>query len=58
MKSWGRAETAVKLMDMEFPVEDAVEAARQCGDVPRALRYLKQECPVCTGEKPMGQVLI
>ena len=55
-QSWGRAETAIKLIDMDFSVEDACEAAQACGYVERALRYLQQECPWCIEEKPMSQV--
>ena len=56
LASWGRAETAIKLIDMEFSLEDSVEAAKNCGDLKRCLRYLKQECPLCTEEFPMSQV--
>ena len=58
LQSWGRAETAVKLIDRGFAVEDAVDAARQCGDLQRSLRFLQQECPLCFDEKPMSQVKI
>ena len=54
--SWGRAETAIKLIDQDFSVDDSIEAAISGGDLKQALRYLKQECPVCYGQKPMGQV--
>ena len=56
MASWGRAETAVKLLDMGFNLEDCIEAAEAFGYMDRALRYLQQECPICFEEKPMGQV--
>lgn len=58
LQSWGRAETAIKLIDRGFAVEDAVEAAKQCGDLSRSLRYLQQECPLCFEMKPMNQVKI
>ena len=54
--SWGRAETAVKLIDMNYSVEDSIEAACNCGDLMRSLRYLQQECPLCLDKKPMSQV--
>ena len=56
MASWGRAETAVKLLDMGYNLEDCIEAAEAFGYMDRALRYLQQECPICFEEKPMGQV--
>lgn len=55
--SWGRAETAIKLIDMNYAVEDSVEAARSCGDVQRSLRFLQQECPLCFELKPMSQMV-
>lgn len=58
MKSWGRAETAVKLIDKEFSVEDSIEAAGAYGDMERSLGYLRQECPVCMDTKTMSQVNI
>ena len=56
MVSWGRAETAVKLIDMKFSVEDSLEATAAYGDMERSLRYLQQECPVCVDLIPMSQV--
>lgn len=56
LASWGRAETAIKLIDLDFSLEDSVEAAISCGDLKRCLRYLKQECPLCCVEYPMSQV--
>ena len=56
LRSWGRAETAVKLLDMGFKFEDCLEAAEAYGDLQRSLGYLQQECPICVEQKPMGQV--
>lgn len=56
--SWGRAETVIKLIDEGYGVDDSVEAARNCGDLQRSLRYLKQECPLCAEERPMSQVCV
>lgn len=56
MRSWGRAETTVKLLDMGYNLEDCVAAAEAFGFIGRALAYLQQECPVCYDVKPMGQV--
>ena len=56
MKSWGRAETTVRLLDMGYKLEDCIEAAEACGYLDLALAYLQQECPLCYDEKPMGQV--
>ena len=39
-------------------MDDSVEAARNCGDLQRSLRYLSQECPLCYGEYPMSQVCV
>ncbi|CAB4043182.1 E3 ubiquitin- ligase RNF31-like, partial [Paramuricea clavata] len=57
MQSRGRAETAVKLLDMGFNLEDCIEAAKAFGDMKRALAYLQQECPLCYDEKPMSQMI-
>ena len=57
MRSWGRAETAVRLVDMGYNVEDSIEAAKACGDMERSLAYLQQDCPICMELKPMGQVI-
>ena len=54
--SWGRAENVIKLIDKGYGVDDSVEAARDCGDLQRCLRYLTQECPLCFGKWPMSQV--
>ena len=56
--SWGRAEVVIKLIDKGYGVDDSVEAARNCGDLSRSLRYLKQECPLCADERPMSQVCV
>lgn len=56
--SWGRAEVVIKLIDRGHGVDDSVDAARNCGDLQRSLRYLEQECPVCTSEYPMSQVCL
>lgn len=56
MKSWGRAETAIKLVDMGFSLADSIEAAIAFGDLRRSLGYLQQICPICGDEKPMSQV--
>ena len=56
MRSWGRAETAVKLVDMDFILGDCIEAAKAYGDMERSLNYLQQECPVCYELVPMSQV--
>jgi hypothetical protein len=56
MQSRGRAETAIKLLDMDFNLEDCIEAAKAFGDMKRALAYLRRECPICYDEKPMSQV--
>ena len=56
--SWGRAEVVIKLIDRGYGVDDSVEAARNCGDFARSLRYLKQECPLCADERPMSQVCV
>lgn len=55
--SWGRAEVVIKLIDMGYGVDDSVEAARNCGDLTRSLRYLRQECPLCAYEHPMSQMI-
>ena len=56
MRSWGRAETTVRLLDMGYKLEDCIEAAEAFGYLDRALGYLQQECPICFEIKPMGQV--
>ena len=58
MLSWGRAEVVIKLIDKGYGVDDSVEAAHNCGDLQRSLRYLKQECPVCIEERPMSKVCV
>ena len=58
MPSWGRAEVVIKLIDKGFGVDNSVEAARNCGDLQRSLRYLKQECPLCAEQYPMSQVCV
>ncbi|XP_028391696.1 LOW QUALITY PROTEIN: uncharacterized protein LOC114516423 [Dendronephthya gigantea] len=58
MKSWGRAETAVRLVDFgDYDVEDCIEAAEASGDMERSLAYLQQDCPICVEQKPMGQMI-
>lgn len=56
VSSWGRAETAIKLIDRDFSVDDSIEAAIYGGDVTQALRYLRQDCSICLEQKPMSQV--
>ncbi|XP_074616900.1 E3 ubiquitin-protein ligase RNF31-like isoform X2 [Acropora palmata] len=57
VSSWGRAETAIKLIDRDFSVDDSIEAAIYGGDVKQALRYLQQDCPLCLEQKPMSQMV-
>ena len=56
--SWGRAEVVIKLIDRGHGVDDSVDAARNCGDLQRSLRYLQQECPLCVDVYPMSQVCL
>eukprot|EP00794_Sanderia_malayensis_P018723 gene18723-20612_t len=50
MKSWGRASTAVSLMELKDNdglVEDCVEAATNNEGLERAKRFMNHECTVC-----------
>ena len=58
VSSWGRADVVIKLIDKGFGVDDSVEAARNCGDLQRSVRYLSQGCPLCITEYPMSQVCV
>jgi len=54
--SWGRAETAIKLIDRGFPVSDSIEAAKVNGDLIRSLQYLQRECCICYETYPESRV--
>lgn len=54
--SWGRAETAIRLVDANFPVLDSVEAAQAVGDFDRATQFLQRECILCANITSESQV--
>ena len=56
VSSWGKADIVIRLIDDGFEVEDSLTAARSCRDYRICLRFLKQECPLCTDERPRTQV--
>lgn len=56
VRSYDEAELAVRLLNLEFLEEDALDAAKECGSLETALAYLQQECELCTGKYPMKQV--
>lgn len=61
LKSWGRAELVIKILDNDLPeedisLEDVVEAVRNCQDRNSALAYLQQECALCFTNFPMSKV--
>lgn len=55
MKSWGRAEIVVKLIDKldderkleKSFINDCVEAAKSNEDFKRATHFMEHECPLC-----------
>nr|XP_006817413.1 PREDICTED: uncharacterized protein LOC100375820 [Saccoglossus kowalevskii] len=58
MVSWGRAETAIKLLALNKEnADDAIVAARECGDMQKAIRFLEQySCEVCITPMPMNRL--
>ncbi|XP_033625878.1 E3 ubiquitin-protein ligase RNF31-like [Asterias rubens] len=57
LPSWGRAETAARLIDTrKYATEDAIIAARECGDFQRATQYLEKTCSICYTEFPMNKL--
>ncbi|CAL1532737.1 unnamed protein product, partial [Lymnaea stagnalis] len=61
LKSWGRAELVIKILDNDLPdediaLEDVVEAVRNCQDRLSAIAYLQQECAVCFTKFPMSKI--
>ena len=67
LKSWGRAETVIRILDEDMTVddddaslqctlEDVIEAVRNCGNRKSSLVYLRQECAICYAFFPMPKV--
>jgi E3 ubiquitin-protein ligase RNF31 len=56
VKTYDQAELAVKLMDLKFEQDEALNAAQECSTLNTALSFLQQECELCTGKYPMKQV--
>jgi hypothetical protein len=56
VKTYEQAELAVKLMDLKFEQDEALNAAQECSTLNAALSFLQQECELCTGKYPMKQV--
>lgn len=61
LKSWGRADLVIKILDDYLPdenvsLEDIVDAVRNCHDRQSALVYLQQECLICFATFPMNKV--
>ncbi|KAI5737462.1 hypothetical protein M8J76_013878 [Diaphorina citri] len=57
VSNYDQAELAVKLMRMSFDRELSVAAAKDCSTEQAALAYLQQECTLCAGKYPMGQMV-
>uniref|UniRef100_A0A8D8RMC7 E3 ubiquitin-protein ligase RNF31 n=1 Tax=Cacopsylla melanoneura TaxID=428564 RepID=A0A8D8RMC7_9HEMI len=57
VSNYEQAELAVKLMRMSFDQELSVAAAKDCSTEQAALAYLQQECTLCAGKYPMGQMV-
>ncbi|XP_059156030.1 E3 ubiquitin-protein ligase lubel-like isoform X2 [Physella acuta] len=61
LKSWGRADLVIKILDSELEneniaLEDVVEAVRNCQDKTSALAYLQQQCEICLTNFPMSKI--
>lgn len=56
VKTYEQAELAVKLMNLKFEQDEALNAAQECSTLNAALSFLQQECELCTGKYPMKQV--
>lgn len=56
VKTYDQAELAVKLLDLKFEQDEALNAAQECSTLNAALSFLQQECELCTGKYPMKQV--
>lgn len=54
--TYEKGELAVKLVNLKFEEEDALNAALECSSVYSAIAFLRQECELCTGKYPMKQV--
>ncbi|KDR18370.1 RING finger protein 31 [Zootermopsis nevadensis] len=57
VKTYDQAELAVKLMDLKFEQDEALNAAQECSNLNTALSFLQQECELCTGKYPMKQMV-
>ncbi|PNF20071.1 hypothetical protein B7P43_G05255 [Cryptotermes secundus] len=57
VKTYEQAELAVKLMDLKFEQDEALNAAQECSTLNAALSFLQQECELCTGKYPMKQMV-
>ena len=56
VKTYEQAELAVKLLDLKFEQDEALNAAQECHTLNAAISFLQQECELCTGKYPMKQV--
>ncbi|XP_072169419.1 uncharacterized protein [Diadema setosum] len=58
MRSWGRAQTAVKLTEhTQHELADIILAAEECGDFQRSREFLEQECALCTADLPRNKLM-
>ncbi|XP_069698159.1 uncharacterized protein LUBEL isoform X1 [Periplaneta americana] len=57
VKTYDQAELAVKLIELKFEQEEALNAAQECSTLTAALSFLQQECELCTGKYPMKQMV-
>ncbi|XP_067001536.2 E3 ubiquitin-protein ligase lubel isoform X1 [Anabrus simplex] len=57
VSTYEQAELAVRLMDLKFEHEEALNAARECHSLYSAISFLQQECELCTGKYPMKQMV-
>ncbi|XP_071482351.1 uncharacterized protein [Diadema antillarum] len=58
MRSWGRAQTAVKLTQQtRHELADIILAAEECGDFHRSREFLEQECALCTADLPRNKLM-
>ncbi|KAL1491493.1 hypothetical protein ABEB36_012082 [Hypothenemus hampei] len=57
VKNYDQAELAATLMTLNFSIDQALDAVRDCSSIDAAIAYLQQDCELCAGKYPMKKIV-
>ncbi|XP_044726520.1 E3 ubiquitin-protein ligase lubel isoform X1 [Chrysoperla carnea] len=57
VSTYDEGEIVASLLSLKFNEEDALTAAKECHNLDSAIAFLQQECELCTGKFPVGDMV-